>query len=298
MDIRFIGGPALSCVAAGAIQAHCGRMQWGVEPRLSFNRAVDPYDAIRPSYPAALFDALFEMLPPRPDIVEVGPGTGQATRDLLGRGASIHAVEIGPEMAVRLRTNLRTHQLHITVGDFEEQLIDPASVDVVFSATAYHWISPAAQLNRPAQVLRPGGLIAIVDLVQVSSPEDVGFFDAAQPIYQRYGQGHAGPPTPRRDQVDPAIRAALTADDRFADILVRQYDWDQTYSAMDYRTLMLSYSVTQMMDRADRERLLDDIQGLIGDHFGGCVTRPLVATLTTARLTAESQCRSACNNAD
>lgn len=51
--------------------------------RLSFDRAADIYDEVRPSYPGPMFDELFQMLPPRPEIVEVGPGTGQATKDLL-----------------------------------------------------------------------------------------------------------------------------------------------------------------------------------------------------------------------
>jgi 16S rRNA A1518/A1519 N6-dimethyltransferase RsmA/KsgA/DIM1 with predicted DNA glycosylase/AP lyase activity len=51
-----------------------------------------------------MFDALFEMLPSDPAIVEVGPGTGQATKDLLARGASVHAIEIGPAMAAKLRS--------------------------------------------------------------------------------------------------------------------------------------------------------------------------------------------------
>ena len=59
------------------------------DPRLSFNAVVDLYDEIRPSYPAAMFDALFGLLPRRPRIVEVGPGTGQATKDLLARGAVV-----------------------------------------------------------------------------------------------------------------------------------------------------------------------------------------------------------------
>ena len=45
------------------------------DPRLSFNAAVAMYDEIRPNYPAAMFDDLFELLPLQPDIVEVGPGT-------------------------------------------------------------------------------------------------------------------------------------------------------------------------------------------------------------------------------
>ena len=252
--------------------------------RLSFNEAPEIYDKVRPSYPTDLFDALFQMLPFQPEIVEVGPGTGQATKDLLARGASVLAIEIGPATAARLRSNLPSDRLRVAVGDFEVMEIAAGEADAVFSATAYHWISREAQTDRPAAILRPGGLVAIVDLIQVDSPEDAGFFAAARPIYERHGQGHSGPPAPNRESVDPKIRAVLDEDRRFDCVDVRQYDWDQTYSASDYRNLMLSYSGTQMMQESDRVGLLDDIETFIRNDFGGAVTRPLVVTLTTASL--------------
>lgn len=250
--------------------------------RLSFNEAAEIYDSVRPSYPADMFDTLFEMLPLNPTIVEVGPGTGQATTDLLARGARVHAIEIGPSMAATLRSNLESDQLRITVDDFERASIPQKSADAVFSATAYHWISRGAQTDRPAQILKPGGVVAIVDLIQVDSPDDHGFFAACQPIYERYGQGHTGPPAPQRGNVNPPIRATLEADSRFRSVAMRAYDWNQTYSAAEYRRLMLSYSVTQMMEADDRLGLLDDIEAFVHREFDGFVTRPLVVTLTTA----------------
>ncbi|HYN34930.1 MAG TPA: class I SAM-dependent methyltransferase [Ilumatobacteraceae bacterium] len=252
--------------------------------RLSFNEAAEIYDAVRPSYPGAMFDALFEMLPSEPMIVEVGPGTGQATRDLLARGAAVHAIEIGPSMAAKLRSNLPSDRLRVSVGDFELVPITAGSADAVVSATAYHWISRAAQVDRPASILRRGGVLAIIDLVQVNSPEDAGFFAACQPIYEQYGQGHTGPPAPSRDAVDPAIRHVLDDDGRFHDVAVRRWDWDQTYTARQYQKLMLSYSGTQMMAEPDRIGLVDDMAAFIDEHFGGSVTRPLVVALTTAIL--------------
>lgn len=47
---------------------------------------------------------------------------------------------------------------------------------------------------------------------------------------------------------------------------------------------MLSYSGTQMMEQDERLGLLDDIESFIHAEFGGVVTRPLVAMLTTAVL--------------
>ncbi|HEY4190352.1 MAG TPA: hypothetical protein VGM28_08020, partial [Candidatus Limnocylindrales bacterium] len=64
---------------------------------------------------------------------------------------------------------------------------------------------------------------------------------------------------------------------------VQRWDWDQTYTAAEYRKLMLSFSDTNMMDAGDRAGLVDDMESFINDHFDGRVTRPLVATLTTAR---------------
>ncbi len=252
--------------------------------RLSFDEAPEIYDRVRPSYPSELFDALFEMLPPQPQIVEVGPGTGKATKDLVARGASVLAIEIGPAMAAKLRSNIPSDRLRVVVGDFEVTKIAPSGADAVFSATAYHWISPEAQTDRPAAILRPGGLVAIVESIQVDSPVDAGFFAAAQPIYERYGEGHTGPPAPTRGSVDPAMRTVFDADRRFDSIAVRRYDWDQTYSASDYRNLMLSYSSTHMMEESDRAALLDDMESFIRRDFGGVVTRPLVVTLTTATL--------------
>jgi SAM-dependent methyltransferase len=249
--------------------------------RLSFNEAAEAYDQVRPSYPARLFDELFHMLPTEPRIVEVGPGTGQATRDLLARGASLHAVEIGPMMAAKLRSRLPSDRLQVTVGDFETIDIAPGA-DAVFSASAYHWISQRSQTNRPAAILAPGGVVAIVDLIQVESPDDLGFFASAQSIYERYGQGHTGPPAPARDRVDPPIHALLKADQRFGSTALQRYDWNQTYTASQYRNLMLSYSGTQMMQESARLGLLGDVESFITNEFGGNVTRPLVVTLTTA----------------
>lgn len=76
---------------------------------LSFDAAAAQYDAARPGYPPALFDAV-EDLTGRPlrgsRVIDVGAGTGIATRLLRERGARVTAVEPGPGMAAQLRSAL------------------------------------------------------------------------------------------------------------------------------------------------------------------------------------------------
>ncbi len=243
--------------------------------RVAFDNVADVYDRIRPRYPARLFDDLFGLLPARPRILEVGPGTGQATKDLLRHGATVHAIEIGPAMATKLQEVLPSSDLTVIVGDFERVPDADEQYDAVVSATAYHWIDSKAQLDRPARLLKPGGLVAVVDFIQVSSTDDHGFFDAAQPIYERYGEGHTGPPAPARSEVDPPMRQPLERDPRFSAVNVWQYDWNQTYSAVEYRQLMFSYSTTQTMEPVARAGLLDDIEAFVNQQFNGTVARVL-----------------------
>ena len=67
--------------------------------RGSFDTAAEAYDAERPGYPEALLDDLIARVPPAPHVLEIGCGTGKATRALLARGASVRAVELGANLA-------------------------------------------------------------------------------------------------------------------------------------------------------------------------------------------------------
>ena len=253
--------------------------------RLSFDQQADVYDRIRPHYPAELFDELFSWLPSDPAVVEVGPGTGQATGDLVARGAAVTAVELGPTLARRLRENVDDPaHLDIVVGDFEEVQLPAAAFDCVFSASAYHWVSPKAQRDRPAEILRSGGVLAVLELIQVDSHTDHGFFEAVQPIYEKYGEGRDGQVPPSRADAAPRVLAPLQTDDRFTDVTAFRLDWDHSYTSEQYRQLMLSYSVTQLMEPTARQGLLTEIEAFINQHFGGTITRPLVIGFVLARL--------------
>jgi SAM-dependent methyltransferase len=255
--------------------------------RLSFDQVASIYDEIRPHYPAQLFDLLFSWLPDRPTIVEVGPGTGQATRDLLERGARVTAVELGPRLAARLRQGIASTDLHVVVADFERVKLAAASFNCVFSASAYHWISPQGRRDRPAALLHAGGVLAVVELVQVRSAVDRGFFDAVQPIYEKYGEGGGREGTPEREDATAQVYAPLQHDRRYTDVTLRRFDWDQTYTSDQYRKLLTSYSGTQMMEPGRRQGLLDEIEHCAKSRFGGQITRPLVVAFVLARLSPQ-----------
>ncbi len=80
------------------------------------------YDRARPGYPEELLDDLFELAGPNPSarIIEIGPGTGQATVALAARGASVLPVALGASLAARLRRRTTGLPVEVAVGAFEE----------------------------------------------------------------------------------------------------------------------------------------------------------------------------------
>ena len=256
------------------------------ELREGFNDVAELYDRIRPKYPDALFEELFLRLPERADVVEVGPGTGQATGSLLARGARVTAVELGADLAARLRLNFgQGEDLHIVVSSFEDAVLPARSFDALVAATAYHWVEKPARLEKPPSLLRPGGWVAIIDTVQVTAGSDRGFFDRVQPIYDRHGQGRSAnyspPPSPER--ATGHFVAELESSPLYEVPNLYRYRWDQTYDTAAYADLMRSYSESRAMGEEAREALIGDISELIDNEFAGRVTRPLVITLTLAR---------------
>src|SRR3954452_17985968 len=88
--------------------------------RVGFDEVAELYDKVRPGFPDDLFDELAAAVPRSPAVVEVGPGTGQATKGLVARGASVTGVELGAHLTAVLARTLptvetvvgRTTQLH------------------------------------------------------------------------------------------------------------------------------------------------------------------------------------------
>lgn len=158
----------------------------------SFGAVAAQYDASRPSYPQALFDAM-EELAGRPllgaRVLDVGAGTGIVTRLLLGRGAEVVAVEPTPGMARQLATVLP--QVPLVRADGNRLPFADRSADFVTYGQAFHWTTPDQSVPEARRVLRPGGALAVFwnvkDRSQGWPKEQEQRLIAACPQYHGYG---------------------------------------------------------------------------------------------------------------
>ncbi|MFH8368138.1 class I SAM-dependent methyltransferase [Streptomyces sp. NPDC018031] len=128
----------------------------------SFDSVAAQYATARPDYPPALFTAVEELAGRAlagAEVLDVGAGTGIATRLLAARGARVTAVEPGAAMAAELSAALPAVPLVRAVGDALP--FADASADVVTYAQAWHWTDPRRSLPEAWRVLRPGGAVAL-----------------------------------------------------------------------------------------------------------------------------------------
>ena len=68
-----------------------------MEFRRIFDTIPEQFDKYRPRYSAELFADLiaYAGISPEKSVLELGPGTGQATEPILDTGCDYHAIEIG-----------------------------------------------------------------------------------------------------------------------------------------------------------------------------------------------------------
>ena len=156
--------------------------------RSTFDEAAELYDRARPGYPAALFEDLAELtsIGPESRVLEIGPGTGQATLPLAERGCRVVAVELGADLAAVARRKLAGFaNVEVVTAAFEDWPLPAEAFDLVLAATAFHGIDPAVRIDKVADALRPGGSLATITTHHVAGGDE-SFFADAQSCYVRW----------------------------------------------------------------------------------------------------------------
>ncbi|GJF24915.1 hypothetical protein SHO565_54790 [Streptomyces sp. HO565] len=120
---------------------------------------AEAYERFRPGYPVELFDAVMAYAGrPVRTALEIGAGTGKATRLFARRGVEVTATEPDGSMLAELRTHVPASVTAVQAA-FEE-LRPVERYGLVYAAAALHWTDPRGRWSRVAALLEPGGVFA------------------------------------------------------------------------------------------------------------------------------------------
>jgi SAM-dependent methyltransferase len=194
----------------------------------------------------------------------------------------------GGELAEQARRNLSGLPVEIRVAPFEAWRGEAQSFDLVYAATAWHWLDPAIRYRKAHQLLRPGGHLAFWSARHAFPRDFDPFFTEIQQVYDSIGESYDGewPPDPP-DKI-PDQSGEIEGSGLFEDVNVRRYVWAKTYSAEDYIALLNTFSGHIAMDSGKREHLYGEIRERIGRRPVPQIRRHWDAILHVARRVAEA----------
>jgi SAM-dependent methyltransferase len=254
--------------------------------RRTFDSAAVSYDAARPAYPEELFDDLVELaeLQAGARLLEIGCATGKATRPLLNRGFSIVCVEPGAHLAERARSNLAEFPaIEIDVAEFEAWEGEAGAFDLVYAATAWHWLDPAIRYRKVHGLLRPRGQLAFWSALHAFPAGFDPFFTEIQNVYDAIGETYKGDWPPPPPEQTPDEMAEIEESGLFEDVRVRRYVWETLYTANEYISLLDTFSDHIAMGTGKRARLYSEIREMIGQRSDQQVRREWYSILHVAR---------------
>jgi SAM-dependent methyltransferase len=239
---------------------------------LRFGEVAELYERRRPGYPGELFADVLSAAGPPFTVLEVGAGTGKATRQLIAAGATVTAVEPDASMAaVMRREGAGTEGLPdpvVAEGTFEalaEQGALGSDFGVVTAAQAWHWVDQRRGPELARRLLRPGGVLAVF----WNTPVDCVHYDALIDVYRRRAPHMApGMATAEWDAEMERRRAALAETEGFGAPEVRNYDWTGHYSPEALAELVRTYSGHRLLEPSVLDQLTEEVAAMVEEAGG------------------------------
>lgn len=243
----------------------------------TFDTVAETYEKMRPGYADALYQTIFDYLPinKKSRAVEVGIGGGQATLPILQTGCEVTAVEQGEQLSRVCREKFRDFpNFSVITGKFEETPFRSNTFDLVYSASAFHWIPEELGYPQVFAMLKPGGAFArfanhpfrAKDNPALAETMDRAYADYYYPYYQKEPQVLT-----EYSKTQARERAEIAAKYGFTDIRYALFTRTRTFSPQEYSRLLGTYSDHIALPDPIRAEFFAKIEEAIRAH-GGSIT--------------------------
>lgn len=201
-----------------------------MEIRLVFDTIPEQFDSYRSRYCPELFAELiaYAGIGPGKAVLELGPGTGQATEPILDTGCDYHAIELGGRLCETMRRKYG-HRANFSIvnDDFITHSFGEQRFDMIYSAATIQWIPEEIAFTKTFELLKPGGVLAMMLTRSDYRTPNEALYQRIQQVYAE----HYKPEQPyphRRFQYD---HAPLYGYEAFE---TRQYSAQRLFTAEEY----------------------------------------------------------------
>ncbi len=235
------------------------------------------YERFRPGYPQQLMELVVAETGPRP-VLEVGAGTGKATRALLALGKQVHALEPDPRMAALLEMTCGPGLTRVEHATLEAARLPVGSFGLIVAAQSWHWVDPNVGYDLAADALAPAGRLAL--LWHQPLLRQGLFGEAMSQLYAELAPSITGilPGSKGRD-FDPA-NEPFAATKRFRSWARHEHLWQRRLDGANLIGWLCSQSEHRTLPLDQRAELMAAVAALVAE-LGGTV---VVNMATVAHL--------------
>ncbi|WCT11392.1 class I SAM-dependent methyltransferase [Mucilaginibacter jinjuensis] len=231
------------------------------EPTVRFSNRVGNYVKYRPGYPEAVLQSLQQEFNLNADsyIADIGSGTGIFTKLLLDKGYKVYAVEPNEPMKAFAESDLKGYKNFTSVaGTAEHTNLLANSIDLITSATAFHWFDVEKSRVEFKRVLKPNG--AVVLLWNVRKADTDAFAIAYDKLLLKY----SGDYKEVKDKTLNGERLAGFFDQgKFETI---SYPNEQVFDEEGLIGRSLSSSYVPLPETAEGKVFLNDLKAIFAEH--------------------------------
>ena len=160
-----------------------------MEFRRVFDTVPEQFDKYRPRYSAELFADLiaYAEIGPGKAVLELGPGTGQATDPILNTGCDYNAIELGENLCEMMKRKYGEYSnFNIVNDDFITHDFKNQKFDMIYSAATIQWIPEEIAFSKTFELLKPGGTLAMMLTVEDYKTPNKEMYDKIQKVYSKY----------------------------------------------------------------------------------------------------------------
>jgi SAM-dependent methyltransferase len=129
-----------------------------------FSGFADLYDRVRPTPPPVLADIVCTYAGvERPEVVDLGSGSGLSTRWIASWARAVIGVEPSADMRAVAAAHNDAPSVSFVDGWSHDTGLPDGCADVVIVSQALHWMEPGSTFAEVGRLLRPAGVFAAMD---------------------------------------------------------------------------------------------------------------------------------------
>lgn len=204
-----------------------------MEFRKVFDTIPEQFDKYRSRYSPELFAKLVEYAEIGPDktVLELGPGTGQATEPILNTGCAYTAIELGEHLFEMMMKKYGSRSnFSIVNDDFITHDFGGQRFDMIYSAATIQWIPQEIAFTKTFDLLKPGGVLAMIMRRSDYRTPNEELYERIQQVYSLYFK----PETP---YPHGSFKYMSAADYGYSEVEKHEFYGKSEYTAEDYAAL-------------------------------------------------------------